>query len=278
MIEAQEAFFACSDAYNIFYRYTLPRRPKACVIILHGYGEHSGRYGHVISHLTKQGFACFAPDHRGHGQSARLMGYVKSFERIIMDIHELRLFIEKKYRPEMIFIFGHSMGGMLTLYYLLNHREGIRGAVINAPMIIVPGYISPLLKALSGVIAALFPTLPVQNFDPTETTHDPEVIAADKVDPLCYHGKIRARTGVQMLKAMETVGARLAEITTPLLFIQGDADKTLPVESSSAAYNLVASGDKTLKYFKGLYHETWNEPERDAVIRYIADWFEKKLP
>ncbi|MEJ2663698.1 MAG: lysophospholipase [Spirochaetia bacterium] len=277
MADIQEAVLPCSDAFNIFYRFCVPGHARAGVIILHGYGEHSGRYRHVIEFLANKGFACFAPDHRGHGQSARVMGYVPSFDRILADVHELYLFIREKYKLTRIFLFGHSMGALISLNYLVSQQGGIMGAVLNAPMIIIPDYISPVLKFLSGTIASLLPTLPLQKFDATTATHDPEIAEADKKDPLNYHGKIRARTGVQMIKAMEYANAHLTEITLPLLIIQGGDDLTLPVESAGRLYRLVSSKDKTLKYFAHLYHETWNEPQKETVLNYIDDWIKSKL-
>ncbi len=277
MAALEQTYFTASDEHTLFYRYSVPKHAKAHIIIIHGYGEHSGRYQHVMKYLTDKGFACFAPDHRGHGKSAGRLGYIKSFNRIVRDIYELKDFIKEDYGARNIFLFGHSMGSLIALKFLIAFQSDIRGSVLVAPMIIIPDYISPLLKALSGLIAALLPSLPIQNFDTAETTRDPLVIAAADKDPLCYHGKIRARTGSQMMKAMEYADAHLGSITAPLLILQGSEDKILPVESSGKVYRLAASQDKTLKIFEGLYHELVNEPEKETVLKYLTDWIEMKL-
>ena len=270
----EQNYLAATDGHNVFYRSSIPKHPQAHIIIIHGYGEHGGRYQHVMQHLAGKGFACFTPDHRGHGKSAKRLGFIKRIERIIQDIYELKELITKDYSARTIFLFGHSMGALLTLNYLIAHPSEIQGAALIAPMIIIPDYISPVLKALTGLISALFPTLPVQNFDTAETTRDPEIIAAANKDPLNYHGKIRARTGAEMMKSMEYVNAHLDSITTPLLIMQGSEDKILPIESSGRVYRLVSSQDKTLKIFEGLYHELINEPEKEEVLAYITDWIE----
>jgi acylglycerol lipase len=277
MTTLEQTYFTAADGYNLFYRYSVPTHPKAHVIIIHGYGEHSGRYDEVIKYFTDKGLACFAPDHRGHGKSAKRLGYIKSFERLVRDVYELKALIMKNHGPHKIFIFGHSMGSLIALEFLCAYQKEIQGAALIAPMILTPDYISPVLKALSGIIAALFPTLPIQEFDTAETTRNKEVIAAAHKDPLCYNGRIRARTGVQMLKAMEYANTHLGDITAPVLILQGSEDKILPVESSGKVYRLVSSQDKTLKIFEGLYHELFNEPEKETVLAYITDWIESRL-
>jgi acylglycerol lipase len=272
-----EEYFLCSDKKEIFYRFACPKQSKAHIIICHGYGEHSGRYEYVIQTLAAKGFTCFAPDHRGHGKSAKRLGHIKSFKRIIQDIHDLQFFIREKYGTLPLFLIGHSMGSLVVLNYLFSYQKAIQGAVLIAPMIIIPDYISPVLKKISGLIAALFPLLPIQHFDISETTRNLKAIEIARQDPLCYHGKIRARTGVEMMKAMETANANLSLVTLPLLIMQGGEDKILPLESSDRVFRRVSSPDKALKVFKGLYHELFNEPEKDSVIQYLAHWIETKL-
>jgi acylglycerol lipase len=277
MTSLEHTWFTASDGHNLFYRFSVPAHPKAHMIIIHGYGEHSERYLEAMEYFSKKGLACFAPDHRGHGKSAKRMGYIKSFERIVKDIYELKALINKNHGSHKVFLIGHSMGSLIGLRFLSAYQKEIQGAALIAPMILTPDYISPVLKALSGFIAALFPTLPIQEFDTAETTRNQEVIAAAHADPLCYHGKIRARTGVQMLKAMEHANVHLADIIDPLLILQGSEDKILPVESSGKLYRLVSSEDKTLKIFEGLYHELFNEPEKEMVFEYITNWIESRL-
>ncbi|MBN1797416.1 MAG: lysophospholipase [Spirochaetales bacterium] len=277
MAALEQNYLTASDGYSLFYRRSIPKHTQAHIIMIHGYGEHTGRYQHVMQHLADKGFACFAPDLRGHGNSAKRLGYIKSIDRIIQDIYELKEFIKRDNSARTIFLFGHSMGALLALNYLIVHPNEIRGAALIAPMIIIPDYISPLLKTLTGLISALFPILPIQDFDTAKTTRDPEIIAAADKDPLCYHGKIRARTGAEMMKSMEYVNAHLDSVTTPVLIMQGSEDKILPPESSGKVYRMVSSQDKTLKIFAGLYHELFNEPEKEAVFKYITDWIESKL-
>lgn len=277
MENIDERYFNTNDRKKIFYRFLVPDDPVAFGIIIHGYGEHSGRYEHVMQQLKTRNFATFVPDHRGHGHSARTLGDLESIDKVIEDIHELHLQVLEKYSVDSFFILAHSMGALLGILYALRYQDNINGIVLSAPMIIVPDYISPVARKLSAAISRVLPNLPIQEFDDTVVCRDPEVIEKSQKDPLCYHGRIRVRTGTEMMKGLEYANAHLAEIKVPALILQGSADKTLPLESSALVYDKISSEDKTIKIFEGLYHEIMNEPEKVEVIDFIADWIEKHI-
>ena len=273
----QESTYYGYEGRELFYHYAVPSDPQAVVIVVHGYGEHSGRYLHVLDAFAARGYAVFAPDHRGHGRSRRVFGDIEGCRKIREDIHILTQTAQQVCPGLPAVILGHSMGGMLALYQLLEYQREYSAVVLSGPMVMLPEGISPLMKVLAGWIAAVLPNLPVQKVDLSETTRNMEMRAADEEDPLQYRGKVRARTGHELLKAQTEVLARMGEITLPLLVMHGGEDRIIDPAAAGEVYSRIGSSDKTNKEWPGLYHELMNEPERDEVFRYIFQWLQERL-
>ena len=262
---------------ELFYRYVLPAEPVGVVVILHGYGEHSGRYSHVLQAFADAGYAAFAPDHRGHGHSQHVFADIEGSMLLREDVHILTELARQKCSGLPAVIAGHSMGGMFALYQLLEYQGEFEAVVLSGPMVMMPEGISPLIKILAGAIAAVLPNLPIQHVDLTEVTRNMEMRAEDDKDPLQYHGKVRARTGSELLKAQTEVNRRLSEIALPLLVMHGGEDKIISTSAAEYVYDNCGSSDKTMKHWPGLYHEIFNEPEREEVFSYMFDWLKTRV-
>jgi alpha-beta hydrolase superfamily lysophospholipase len=272
-----ESTFYGYKGRELFYRSTVPADPKASVLILHGYGEHSGRYEHVMEAFAAEGFAAYAPDHRGHGRSQRVFGDIEGRDRVREDIRILTQTIAQNHPGLPTVLLGHSMGGMLALYQLIAYQDDYAAAIVTGPAILLPEGVSPLMKALAGVVAAVAPNLPIQELDLSEATRNMEMRAADDRDPLQYRGKARARTGSETIRAQEEIQNRLHEIGLPILIMHGLDDKVIDPAATEIVYARIGSGDKTRKLWPGLYHEILNEPEREEVFRFIFDWLDERI-
>jgi alpha-beta hydrolase superfamily lysophospholipase len=274
MPEWKEDFFSPDAKHRMFYRTCFPEKSRGLVFILHGYGEHSGRYRHVMEYLAAYGYASCAPDHRGHGRSARHLGDLESFDRILEDLALFKDVILTGVRPSRLFILGHSMGGCLALCLSARHSRSVTGTVAIAPMILIPPYASPVLIAVSSVMAALAPRLPAQAFPVEYTCRDPQVLEASQRDPCCYNGKMMVRTGSQMLYGIKKARSVLHEISLPLLLLHGGDDQVMNVDGSRHVLAEVGSRDKELKIYEKLYHEILNEPEKDRPLADILAWLD----
>jgi acylglycerol lipase len=270
----KEDYFSPDRTRNIFYRACFPEKAGAYVLIVHGYAEHSGRYKHVMEYLAGRGYASYAPDHRGHGRSARRLGDMDSFTGVVADLAAFKEFIRARAQGAPLFILGHSLGGCLTLCLAARHAAGVSGAVVIAPMILVPDFASPLLIAVSGVLAALAPRMPAQAFPIEHLSRDPAVITAALNDPHHYTGKMMARTGYQSLQGIKLARTLLKEITIPIILLHGGDDRVMKPEGSEYVLATVSSRDKTLKKFDHLYHEILNEPEKAGPLKVIGDWLD----
>ncbi len=262
---------------NLFEQAWLPPQPKANIVLVHGLGEYAGRYAHVAAALNQQGLAVYAYDHLGHGKSDGAQAYIPSME-ILRD--DLVQFIEKvsKVSPDLpLFAIGHSMGGCVLAYSLVTRTLPLQGVIMSAAALKPGDDISPFLVKISSVLGALLPKLPTVKLDPTAISRDEEVVKNYETDPLIFHGKLPARTGAQMIKAMKTIMQKAATIHLPILVLHGTSDRLTNVEGSKEFFASISSKDKQLKLYENLYHEIMNEPEKDTVITDINTWLAKQL-
>jgi acylglycerol lipase len=270
-------FFMSSDGLKIMTEHWLPKDHKAIVMVVHGYGEHSGRYRHVIRALTDANYAVFTLDHRGHGQSEGLRAYFDSFDQPVNDLKDYIYSIRADH-DENVFILGHSMGGLITLAYALRYPLGLAGIVVSAPPVNADANVSPALVKLGSVLTKIIPKQPLVKLVPLETlSRDPAVIRAFERDPLTYKGNMRVRMGTAMNDTAKWVREHLEELKLPLLVVYGEDDKLVNPSGSQLVHEKATSEDKTIKAYPELRHEIMNEPERDTVIGDIIAWLDGHL-
>jgi acylglycerol lipase len=273
-----EGTFKGARNISIYYQAWLPeRKVKAVLFVVHGLGEHGGRYGNVVDHFVPLGYAVYALDHIGHGKSGGAREMVDRFEDYT---DTLTIFhgLVKGWQPgKPVFLLGHSMGGLLAAYYLLDHQDLFQGAVISAPAVKVSGNISPFIIAVSKILSRIAPGAGVVKLDANFISRDPEVVNAYVNDPLVFHGKTPARLAAEMLKAMLRVTAEAEKITLPFITLQGGADKLIDPGGAAMLHARAGSKDKSIKVYEGYYHEVFNEPERDRVLKDVEIWLQARV-
>lgn len=250
---------------------------RAAVLLVHGLGEHSSRYGHVAEHLTQRGIALQALDHYGHGKSDGLAGYVERFS-VYLDGVDAALQKIKREHPEVpLFLIGHSMGGLIAATFLLQQQDAFRACVLSGPAFKSDQAPPAIVIAIIRLLALLAPTLPLLQLDASGVSRDPAVVDAYMRDPLVHHGKLSARLLAQMSAAMQSTLAKAAGITIPILIMHGEDDQLTSPSGSAQMFERVGSEDKTLKTYPGLFHEIFNEPEQEAVLNDMSQWLEAHL-
>jgi alpha-beta hydrolase superfamily lysophospholipase len=250
---------------------------RAVVVLAHGYAEHLGRYAEFAAQLNTAGIGVYAVDHWGHGKSDGIYGFVPAFNVYTDGVDALLAEVEQRHPDVSRFLVGHSMGGPIAVLHLLSHQSSYAGMILSGPAIKPAEEPSKLLVWVSRLLSRFLPKMGVLALDAAGVSRDPAVVAAYLADPLVYTGKMSARLAAEMFDAMAAVRARAAEITLPVLLLHGEADSLTAPEGSRFLNQHVSSPDKELKLYPGLYHEIFNEPERDSVIGDVTTWIAKHL-
>ncbi|HSP64991.1 MAG TPA: lysophospholipase, partial [Candidatus Deferrimicrobium sp.] len=246
---------------------------RGTVVIAHGINEHGGRYEHVAQRLVRDGWMVGTPDHRGHGLSGGRRAAVERFDDWITDLDSyIRDVLTAAPRP--LFLVGHSLGGLLATVYALRHQDGLDGLVLSSPSVMPPAAMSPTTLRVGRLLSRWAANVPVVALRLDAVSRDPAVVEAYRADPLVHLGKVRARTGAEILRAIEEVQRNSGRLTLPLLSIQGTADLLVDPGAARWVDGHVGSTDHTLHIYEGLYHEVFNEPERDAVLDDVARWLD----
>ncbi len=242
---------------------------QAAVVIAHGAAEHSGRYAPLAARLVESGYAVYALDHRGHGQSSGPRTVIDDAGAALADLDRLVQLAGRK--P---FLLGHSMGGCFALAYALDDQTRIEGLILSGPLIALKG-LRPIL-ALSRVLAAVVPRLGVYGVPASAISRDPDQVRRYEEDPLVDRGRLPVRTVAEFAGVIATFKRRSPGLTLPLLILQGGADRIVPPAGAKQLVRRAGSTDKTLKLYADLYHEIFNEaePERTAVLDDLVGWLD----
>lgn len=251
--------------------------PKAVILLAHGYAEHAGRYGHVASRLTAAGYAVYAIDHWGHGKSSGTMGFVPSFSFYVDGMAGLIDRVRESWPGTPRLLLGHSMGGLISTLLLVERQRDFVAAALSGPAIVPAEPPSKFTIWISRFLSHYFPRFGVLRLDPTGVSRDPAVVSAYLADPFVYNGKLSARLASEMFNAMATAREDASRILLPILLQHGEADSLTAPAGSQYLFDHVRSADKILKIYPGLFHEIYNEPERDAVLDDLIAWFDAQV-
>lgn len=243
------------------------------IVMIHGLGEHLGRYDHWARKFCDSGSAFYALDTHGHGKTTGGRGHTESFSLIYDDIAELVARARRENPSAKIFLYGHSMGGCLALGATLNRELRIDALILTGPAI-KPGFEPPAWKiSLAKFLDRFLPALALGNeLDIEGISSDPDVIKAYKNDPL-VHDRISVRWFNEWLRAVDQILATTRYFKLPILIIHGANDKlTSPVAASLLAQSIGSHAKFHL--WPGAKHEVHNEPCKDDVYRYIWQWMQ----
>jgi len=263
---------------ELYYQCWWPEEESQAILaIVHGFGEHSGRYMNVVNHLTSRGYAIYGFDHRGHGRSPGQRGHINEWEEYQEDVRAFLQMISEQESGRPIFLLGHSMGGLIALDYILHHPGGLRGAIISGAPIEPVGGAKPYLVTLARLLSRVWPRFSLSpGLDISAISRDPAVVKAYEEDPL-VHGVATVRWGTELLSTIEWVKAHAEEVRIPILLIHGEADRLCSPNGSRSFFEKVTFPDKELLVYPGGYHEPHNDINYEQVMKDLEQWLEKHL-
>ena len=277
MTARRESSFAGAGGLEIFWRAWLPGGDAAAVVVIaHGAGEHSGRYSHVAQRLVDDGYAVHAIEHRGHGRSQGPRALIDRIDNAVADLDRLVVSACDAHPGTPVFLLGHSMGGTIGLSYALAHQQRLAGLVLSGPLAALEAVPAPM-RITARTLSVLAPRTPLIAIDSALVSRDPAVVDDYRADPLVHHGKLPARTVVELAGAIEGFPAAVEAITVATLIMYGTEDGLCPPHGSVMLSECIGSSDKTLKGYNGLYHEILNEPEREQVLDDLCSWLSQRV-
>ena len=269
--------FKTFDGLSLFGQSWQPENlPRAVICLVHGMGEHSGRYGHVADRLTQAGYSVSAFDLRGHGKSLGPRGHTPSYEALLNDINSLLNEVDKNFPELPLFLYGHSLGGNLALNYVLRRQSHLKGVIATDPWLRL-AFEPPRFKIiLAQITNYIWPSFSQKNgLDTKVLSRDSEVVHAYENDPL-VHDYISARMFISIYQAGQWALEHASEFSLPLLLMHGGDDKIISVKASHEFAGKITE-NCNLKIWDGLYHEIHNEPEKEEVFKFLIDWLDKEV-
>jgi len=266
---------------NLYYQSWEPSTAaRADVVLVHGLGEHIGRYEHVAEAFTQAGYSFWAFDNLGHGRSDGQRGHIERWADYTENVERFVALVQSQSpdptanRP--LFIYGHSLGALMTLIYLIERPSNaaeICGLVISAPPIQPVGVEKPWLATLAKTFSQLLPRLSLNlGLGGEALSRDPKVVRRALADPL-MHSVATLRWGTETMAAIATARNRASQITCPVLILHGADDKISDVQGSHELFDSLTLTDKTLLVYPNNYHEVHNDLDQDQVLEDILTWF-----
>lgn len=251
--------------------YLLPiSEVRGSIVLLHGLGEHSGRYRQLAQFFNHCGLSVRCYDHRGHGRSEGARGDVRNGDPLLQDAQIVFDNFAAQFRQPP-FLFGHSMGGLFAARHALSGRSRLRGLILSSPALALR--LSGMQRFLLTAMHTLAPRIGVPNgLQPRYLSHQRAVVEAYLADPL-VHNKISARLLMSMLGAVDYCHAHAGELSVPTLMLVAGDDRLVDAEGSERFCAAAPAGMVQLLRYEGFYHELFNEPDAARPLADVRAWF-----
>ncbi|MEP3390388.1 MAG: lysophospholipase [Reichenbachiella sp.] len=272
MEEIDNFTLTAKDGTSLYGREWLAESPKAAICLVHGLGEHIGRYEHVAEFLNANQISMFATDLRGHGQSEGKRGHTPSHDMLLDDVEELLMYARATYNDTPLFLMGHSLGGnIVTNYVLKKNTNELAGAIISSPWLKLAFEPSSFQIKLARFISGFLPSLTQPNgLDVKHLTNDDAVNQAYKDDPL-NHNKISTRLFTEAFREGLWTLENTHKNKISLLIYHGTEDSITSPESSKLFAERIGEC-ATYHQWEGIKHEPHNDVKKDEVFEMILGW------
>jgi acylglycerol lipase len=272
----EETVPSLNDAH-IFVRSWQPSAPpRAIVVICHGVNSHGGQYRWTAEQFVESGYAVYALDLRGRGKSSGARYYVDDVAEYVGDVAAVIRLAKSRQQNLPVYLLGHSAGGVVSCSYALDNQQEIAGLICEsfAFKVPAPDFALTLIKGLSRIA----PKLPVLKLKNKDFSRDPKAVQALNNDPFTTNEIQPAKTVAALVRADERLQREFSRLTLPLLIMHGTADKATVPAGSQFFYDTAGSSDKTLKLYKGHFHDLLNDLGKESVFTDIEGWIAHRLP
>ncbi len=277
-LDIETGYAPSRDGTQLLFRWHPSPTPKGLILIVHGFGEHSGRYLHVMRALNEAGYACLSFDLRGHGRSAGTRAFVNQFSDYLDDVDAAIALARERLTGLPLTLIGHSMGGLIVANWIADRGHDAHSFVLSSPAMGVALPVPGWKDALGRVMARLIPTLAIPTgLDPGLVSRDAAVVEAYMGDRLVLT-QATARWYVEFLEAQAHALESAHRVTHPALVLQAGADGLVDPEASRLYQERLGGEDVSFSLHPGLYHELFNEPEQRQILDEVVAWLDARLP
>ena len=270
--------FEGMNGISLYSQHWLPEvHPRAILAIVHGIGEHSGRYMNIVNHMVSNEIGVYGYDLRGHGNSPGQSGHIHSWVEYRIDLLNFLKEIRAQQSGRLIFLMGHSMGALIALDFIISENEPLAGAIISGAPIEPIGVAKPYKVMLARILSRIYPRFTIDlGLDVEAISRIPSVVRSYKDDPL-VHGKVTARWGTEFLSTVKSVIKRGENISIPLLMIHGESDRLNSAEGAKKFFDRIRISDKKFISYPAGYHELHNDLDYEIVLSDILDWINRHM-
>ncbi len=252
-------------------------KSQAALAIVHGFGEHSGRYMNVVQHFVPRGYAVHGFDLRGHGRSPGQRGHINSWAEYRGDVKAFLLHVITREPGRQVFLLGHSLGSLIAMDFALHYPQAMSGLILSGLAVDPVGAAPPVLVAIARLMSRLWPTLAMPlKLDKTALSRIPEVVSAYIADPQ-VHGMASARWGTECLDTIDRCKARGSDLQLPLLVLHGESDRINSAAGARRVFEAARSADKRLVLVPGGLHEPHNDLGREQTFQALEEYLSKRL-
>jgi alpha-beta hydrolase superfamily lysophospholipase len=266
------------DGLQLHHRSLVPEAPRAAALVVHGYGDHAGRYVHVLEALAAAGFAAHALDYRGHGRAQGRRAYVARFGEYLDDVDAAVARVREQAPGLPLFLVGHSLGGLIAALMAARPGADYAGVVLSAPYVRLRIDPSKVQLVLAKVVGRVIPFLPMKNpLTSAQLTHDAAMRKWTDDDPLYLH-VVTPRWFTESNDAQARLLQEAGAIKAPLLVQVGAEDPVAHPDGGRAVHGAAGSADKTLREYAGMFHEIYNEVDRAQPIGDLVQWLGAHVP
>ncbi|MBN1479469.1 lysophospholipase [candidate division KSB1 bacterium] len=271
-----EQWLKNKDDKQLYCQSWLPAvEPEANLIIVHGLGEHSGRYQHVAAYFVERGLAVYAFDLQGHGRSDGKRGHVARFADFYDDLELFRQQVNEWSPDKPTILYGHSMGGLIIMLYLLEYQNFIAAAILSAPPIRIKMGPPTFIKEFVPKLARLLPAFSIHSgLKPEWVSRDKKVVDAYKADALT-HPHISLSLFAGMHEGGKQALMQADKITLPVFMVYGSDDKIVDGKAIETAFEKCASPDKRKMVFEKNFHEVHNDAGKHDELNALWEWMRK---
>jgi len=267
------------DGLILHYQWQSSPTPRGVILIVHGIGEHIGRYQTLEEWFCEQRFTCYGFDQRGHGRSTGRRTHVADFSEYVADLRQITGLVQEREPGLPIFIYAHSMGAVVALLGVLHDPNSYKGLIIASPAIAIGSSIPGWMLKMGSMLAKFLPTKETSSqIEPSNLSHDPEIVAAYKNDTL-VEGTVTLGWLASMLAAQKKVLRAAPEINVPLLILHSCADQVAAIAGTHQLIERLPKDKATYHEYAEAYHELHNETGavRAAVLNDVEDWLDHQL-